>query len=222
MSYFSLPMPRDPKSHSGAALATKLAACGREFHSRRWALGTSGNYSAVLQRQPWRLLITSSGLDKSALSAKDFLEIDRRATVLKGNGKPSAETLLHLAVVRARSVGCVLHTHSVWSTLLSERYEPQGGLAISGYEMLKGLEGVKTHEHREWIPIFANDQDIPSLATKVEAELNRDPASHGFLLSGHGLYTWGEDLAQARRHIEIFEFLFEVLGRREFGSPNHA
>src|SRR5262249_22812949 len=119
-----------------------------------------------------------------------------------------------------RNADCILHTHSAWSTLLSECHVREGGLAISGYEMLKGLEGVKTHQHREWIPVFANDQDIPALAEKVEAELNRDSASHGFLLSGHGLYTWGEDLAQARRHIEIFEFLFEVAGRRGFGSPN--
>jgi methylthioribulose-1-phosphate dehydratase len=215
MSYSSSAMP---KPTNLSPLATRLAAFGREFHSRAWALGTSGNYSAVLRRQPLRLLITSSGLDKSDLGAKHFLEIDQHSTVIKGKGKPSAETFLHLAVVRARNVGCVLHTHSVWSTLLSERYAAKGGLAISGYEMLKGLEGVKTHQHREWIPIFANDQDILALATKVEAELNRDPASHGFLLSGHGLYTWGEDLTQARRHIEIFEFLFEVTGRREFGS----
>jgi len=214
-------MPRSIETRSSAH-ANRLALFGREFHSRGWARGTSGNYSAVLRRHPLRLLITSSGLDKSALSARDFLEIDQRATVLKGTGKPSAETFLHLAVIRARNAGCVLHTHSVWSTLLSERYAAKGGLAISGYEMLKGLEGVKTHLHREWIPTFANDQNIPALAGKVEAELNRDPASHGFLLSGHGLYTWGEDLAQARRHIEIFEFLFEVTGRREFGPPNDA
>lgn len=212
-------MPRSVKSLRRPAIAEQLAAMGAEFHSRGWALGTSGNYSTVLRREPLRLLITSSGLDKSALSRKDFLEIDRRSTVLKGKGQPSAETFLHLAVVAARRAGCVLHTHSVWSTLLSERYQPQGGLAISGYEMLKGLEGVKTHVHREWIPIFPNNQDIPALAQKVSAELQRDPAPHGFLLSGHGLYTWGEDWAQARRHIEIFEFLFEVTGRREFGSP---
>jgi len=212
-------MPRSAKFQSNTAVARSLAAFGREFHSRRWALGTSGNYSAVLRRQSLRLLITSSGLDKSALSPKDFLEIDQHANVLKGKGKPSAETFLHLAVVRARNAACVLHTHSVWSTLLSERYAAKGGLAISGYEMLKGLEGVKTHQHREWIPTFANDQDIPVLAERVEAELGRDPDPHGFLLSGHGLYTWGEDLVQARRHVEIFEFLFEVVGRREFGSP---
>ena len=211
-------MPRKPKSQSGQALATGLAAFGREFHSRRWALGTSGNYSAVLRHAPLRLLITSSGLDKSALSVKDFLEIDQHAAVLKGRGKPSAETFLHLAVIASRNAGCILHTHSAWSTLLSERHASEGGLAISGYEMLKGLEGVKSHRHREWIPIFANDQDIPALAQKVSAELQRETAAHGFLLSGHGLYTWGADLAQARRHIEIFEFLFEVVGRREFGS----
>jgi methylthioribulose-1-phosphate dehydratase len=208
------------RSDSRSSLATRLAAFGREFHSRGWARGTSGNYSIVLRREPLRLLITSSGLDKSVLSTKDFLEIDQHATVLKGKGKPSAEAFLHLAVIRTRKAACILHTHSVWSTLLSQRYAAKSGLAISGYEMLKGLEGVKTHQHREWVPIFANDQDIPALATKVEVELNRDRASHGFLLSGHGLYTWGEDLAQARRHIEIFEFLFEVTGRREFGSPN--
>jgi len=213
-------MPHSAPSPTRAALAAKLATLGREFHSRRWALGTSGNYSAVLRRQPVRLLITSSGLDKSALRANDFLEIDQQARVVRGRGKPSAETFLHLAVVRARNAGCVLHTHSIWSTLLSERYAGQGGLAITGYEMLKGLQGVKTHAHREWIPIFANDQDISTLAGRVEAELCRDPASHGFLLGGHGLYTWGEELAEARRHVEIFEFLFEVAGRREFGPPN--
>ena len=133
-------MPRSVKSLRRPAIAEQLAAMGAEFHSRGWALGTSGNYSTVLRREPLRLLITSSGLDKSALSRKDFLEIDQRSTVLKGKGQPSAETFLHLAVVAARRAGCVLHTHSVWSTLLSERYQPQGGLAISGYEMLKGLE----------------------------------------------------------------------------------
>jgi len=201
------------------AVAARLAAYGREFHNRGWARGTSGNYSAILRREPLRLLITSSGLDKTFLTERDFLEIDERGNVLDGHGKPSAETALHLLLASMRdTLGCVLHTHSVWNTLLSEQYVSQGGFAISGYEMLKGLEGVKTHKHREWIPVFDNDQDVPVLAEKVAAELERDPAAHGFLIAGHGLYTWGDNLAQARRHVEIFEFLFEVAGRREFAS----
>jgi methylthioribulose-1-phosphate dehydratase len=206
-------------SGRSARLAAELARIGREFHSRGWAFGTSGNYSGVLRRNPLRLIITSSGLDKSALRAGDFLQIDEQANVLAGSGRPSAETLLHIGVARARNAGCILHTHSVWSTILSERHASKRVLEISGYEMLKGLEGIKTHEHCERIPIFENSQEIPALASEVERVLRDDPAAHAFLLRGHGLYTWGEDIAQARRHVEILEFLLEVAGRRELGEP---
>ena len=205
----------DPKK-----LAVDLAETGRAFHARGWALGTSGNYSAVLNEKPLRLLITSSGLDKSQLGKKHFLQIDEKAAMLRGDGKPSAESLLHVAVARARGARCILHTHSVWSTILSDRHAAKKSMAIRGYEMLKGFEGVKTHEHQEWIPIFENSQDIPFLAKEVEALLKQDPRPHGFLLRGHGLYTWGESVAQARRHVEIFEFLLEVVGRRELGEAH--
>jgi len=203
----------DPKK-----LAAELAETGRAFHARGWALGTSGNYSAVLRDKPLRLVITSSGVDKAQLSKRNFLEIDDRANILRGDGRPSAESLLHVAVARARGAGCIMHTHSVWSTILSDRHAQKKSMAISGYEMLKGLEGVKSHTHQEWIPIFENSQDIPALAKEVEALLKQDPRPHGFLLRGHGLYTWGEDAAQARRHVEIFEFLLEVVGRRELSE----
>jgi methylthioribulose-1-phosphate dehydratase len=107
----------------------------------------------------------------------------------------------------------VLHTHSVWATVLSEAHAAEGGLAISGYEMLKGLDGVTTHEHREWIPVLENTQDWVAASPAVEALLREHPAAHAFLIRGHGLYTWGRDLVQARRHLEIVEFLLEVVGR---------
>jgi len=203
----------DPKK-----LAAEMAETGRAFHARGWALGTSGNYSVVLKEKPLRLLITSSGVDKARLDKKHFLHIDEHANILRGEGRPSAESLLHVAVARARGVRCILHTHSVWSTILSDRHAKHKSMAISGYEMLKGLEGVKTHTHQEWIPIFENSQDIPALAKEIEALLKQDSRPHGFLLRGHGLYTWGEDLAQGRRHVEIFEFLLEVMGRRELAE----
>jgi methylthioribulose-1-phosphate dehydratase len=153
-------------------------------------------------------------LDKSVLDAKQFVEMDADCRVLRGAGKPSAEAVLHVTVVRARGAGAVLHTHSIWSTLLSDLHGSEGVLAISGYEMLKGLAGVTTHEHREWLPIIENSQDMAPLATKVAAALCRHPRAHGFLLRGHGLYTWGTDLAEARRHVEILEFLMEVVGRK--------
>jgi methylthioribulose-1-phosphate dehydratase len=109
----------------------------------------------------------------------------------------------------------VLHTHSVWSTILSESWAggTDGALAIEGYEMLKGLAGVASHDHREVVPIVENDQNIPRLAGRVGETLDRHPDAHAFLLRRHGLYTWGETLADAERHVEILEFLFEVVGR---------
>ncbi|HYI13617.1 MAG TPA: class II aldolase/adducin family protein, partial [Thermoanaerobaculia bacterium] len=125
---------------------------------------------------------------------------------------------LHLEVIAARPVRSVLHTHSTWSTLVSDRFAPRGGVAIQGYEMLKGLAGVTTHEYREWIPIVENDQDMPRLAAKIGETLHAHPECHAFLLRRHGLYTWGATLPEAVRHVEIVEFLLESVGRKEAAS----
>ena len=196
-----------------SGIADQLGEIGRAFYARGWVLGTSGNFSSVVSRDPLRLAITSSGVEKGGLTADHILQVDGDRNVLEGLGRPSAETLLHLAVVRLRAAGAVLHTHSVWSNILSDAHATDGGLRIEGYEMLKGLEGISTHEHAEWLPIVENSQKMTELAGSVERALNEHPHSHGFLLRRHGLYSWGGDLADARRHIEILEFLLEVLGR---------
>ena len=96
---------------------------------------------------------------------------------------------------------------------------PDAAVVIEGYEMLKGLAGVTSHEHRELVPIVDNDQNMPRLAGRVGETLARHPEAHAFLLRRHGLYTWGETLADAERHIEILEFLFETIGRTQ-GGPS--
>ena len=194
-------------------LADQLAEVGRQCYARGWALGTSGNFSAVLSRDPLRLAITPSGVDKGLLAADQIVEIDGDGRVIAGAGTPSAEAGLHLAIVRARLAGAVLHTHSIWSTILSDAATADG-LAIEGYEMLKGLEGVRTHDHREWLPILDNTQDWTAAVPRLEAILTEHPNAHAFLIRRHGLYTWGRDLAEAKRQVEILEFLFEVMGRK--------
>ncbi len=196
-------------------LVSALTSTAGGLYLRGWALGTSGNLSAVVARDPLRLAITPSGVDKGALCDQQILTIDENARVVSGHdARPSDESPLHIRIVRERTAGAVLHTHSIWSTMLSDLYGAADGLAIEGYEMLKGLAGVKTHEHREWLPILENSQDMPALADKVAEALRQNQAAHGFLLRRHGLYTWGHDLAEAKRHIEILEFLLETLGRR--------
>jgi methylthioribulose-1-phosphate dehydratase len=199
-------------SSPGASIAARLVEAGRRLERRGWALGTSGNFSAVVARDPLRLAITASGVDKASLSENDIVEVDGHARLVSGGGRPSAEAHLHVAVVKARGAGAVLHTHSVWTTVLTDATEG-GEISIRGYEMLKGLAGVRTHEHEERIPILENAQDMPKLAGDVERILAERPESHAFLLRRHGLYTWGRDLSEAVRHAEILEYLFEVLGR---------
>ena len=197
-------------------LAKQLTTAGRRFDQRGWVPGTSGNLSAVVTRVPLRLAITPSGAWKGELTADDFLEVDDGCAVVYGpGGRPSAEAPLHVEIVRARAAAAVLHTHSIWSTVLSDRYAAEGGLSIEGYEMLKGLAHVTTHEHREWIPIIENDQDMDRLADVVRRTLSSRPSCHAFLLRRHGLYTWGKTLPEAVRHVEILEFLLEAVGRTE-------
>jgi methylthioribulose-1-phosphate dehydratase len=200
----------------------RLRAVGREFHGRCWSLGTSSNYSVVVSRDPLELLVTASGKDKSALTRDDFVRVDAAGRVIDGSGRrSSAETLLHCTLAgMIPSVGAVLHTHSVWGTILSAADLPRGALRIGGYEMLKGLEGIGTHDTVEDVPIFSNTQDMVELSVRlrrhfagVDWAAAERPPCHGFLLAGHGLYTWGRDLAEARRHVEILEFLFECVGR---------
>ena len=201
------------KANAFTKLAEELSQIGRGLHTRRWVLGTSGNFSAVVRREPLRLAITATGVDKEFLSAEQILEVDQNSSVIRGDGKPSAETLLHVAVARETGAGAVLHTHSTWSTILSDRHAAKSGIAIEGYEILKGLAGIVTHAHREWVPIIENSQDMDELSRAVSALLRGNPDVHGFLIRRHGLYTWGADLQEAKRHVEILEFLMEVVGR---------
>ena len=203
--------------HGHEETIDQLRDCGRLFHQRGWSVGTSSNYSAVLNHDPAELLITASGKDKGRLERSDFVHIGPDGNGIEPNQpKSSAETMLHVVLAELPEVGSVLHTHSVWGTLLSDYYFDSNAIEISGYEMLKGLEGTATHETTHTIPIFENTQDIATLAAEIRTRL-ADPGfsmTHGFLMRKHGLYTWGKDIAAARRHVEVYEFLFECEGRK--------
>jgi methylthioribulose-1-phosphate dehydratase len=161
-------------------------------------------------------LVTASGKDKGHLAPEDFVLVDEHGIPQPaGQPKSSAETLLHCSAAIQRGAGAILHTHSVWATILSEHFAPHAGILIEGFEFLKGLEGISTHQTSLWLPIFENTQDIPVLQRRVEEYWSQDPESvcHGYLIRRHGMYTWGRDLPSAVRHMEVLEFLLECLGR---------
>ncbi|MEC5319623.1 methylthioribulose 1-phosphate dehydratase [Brenneria populi subsp. brevivirga] len=187
-------------------IAALLAAC-RWIGQKGWCPATGGNMSVRLDER--QCLITESGKDKGGLQADDFLRVDIATNHVSGDRTPSAETGLHTLLYRTYPrAGAVLHTHSVNATVLS-RVERGSALTLQGYEMQKSLSGQKSHLDRVAIPIFDNDQDIAALARQVAARADSEPLRYGFLVRGHGLYCWGDSVAEARRHLEGLEFLFQ-------------
>lgn len=192
----------------------ELTETGREFYRRGWARGASGNFSILLARKPMRLCITSAGNEKATLDETNFLELDDDAEILQGFGRPADETLLHLTIYRLKPrARCILYSQTVWGTILSDRYFVDGSIALQGFELLKGLSDVEKHDHLERIPIVENSSDQIALSHVIQNVLLENPSVHGIYIRRHGLFSWGETVTEARRNIEIFEFLFEVLGR---------
>ena len=185
-----------------------LAEVMQGIHRRGWCEGTGGNFSMVLQHQPLQLLMAPSGVDKGQVPADQLIVVDGQGKVVSGEGKASAETALHLRIVKATQAGAVLHTHSVPGTVLSSHVEDKGGLRLEGWEMLKGLVGIESHATSITIPVISNSQSMQELGDAIAPFLASAPC--GFLVAGHGLYAWGADLDASKRHLEILEFLLKV------------
>jgi len=182
-----------------------MIEAGRLFHQRGWVPATGGNFSARMGDA--RMLITASGCHKGELGEADFLLADLDGRPIESQRKASYETLLHCQLYRfGAGIGAVLHTHSIANTVLSRRYE---GVRLAGYELLKLLPGVTTHDAEVEIPVFANDQDIARLAETIDRYMRAEPAVPAYLIAGHGLYAWGDTVAQARWRVEALEFMFE-------------
>ena len=239
---------RGPSSEASVEILSQtLSLTMAEIHRRGWCDGTGGNFSCVMRRDPLELLMAPSGVDKGSVRPGDLIVVDGSGGVIRGEGKASAETLLHLEIVAQSGAGAVLHTHSQAGTLLSRWLDPQKPKGLAGenpetasvemasidhastepasterastetasvaylhlrdLEMLKGLAGVGTHQTVVKVPVLANDQDLARLSKVASPHLGQAP--HGLLIAGHGLYAWGKDLGEAKRHLEIHEFLLE-------------
>lgn len=188
-------------------LTEQIIQAGRFLYARGWSPATSSNYSARLSAN--QVLLTVSGKHKGQLVEDDILATDLQAQSLEPHKKPSAEALLHTQLYNWQSsIQAVLHTHSVNATVLS-RLEAGSQIEFTDYELQKAFNGISSHEQALLVPIFDNDQDMPRLAQQVQQWLDTHPDCPGYLIRGHGLYTWGASMQEALRHIEAFEFLLE-------------
>jgi methylthioribulose-1-phosphate dehydratase len=198
-------LPYDP--HRLCELAGEIIVNVRELSARGWTPATSSNFSHRLDDR--HAAVTVSGRDKGRLRETDIMVVDFDGRAVSSDHRPSAETLLHTQLYRrAPEIGCVLHTHSQAQTVASRLFAGQGHVRLEGYELLKAFHGNDTHEAAIDVPVFSNTQDMRILAAQVDALLDRQ-GMWGYLIDGHGLYAWGRDMAEARRHLEAFEFLLE-------------
>ena len=197
------PLPYDPirLRHLAGELITNI----RELGPAGWTPATSSNFSMRLDDR--HAAVTVSGRNKNKLCEADIMVVDFDGQPVATELKPSAETLLHTQLYRRfPEIGCVLHTHSLVQTVASRLFAPQGHVRFEDYELQKAFVGNTTHDDSMDVPVFANTQDMQALAAKVDAALDTQ-CLWGYLIEGHGLYAWGRDMAEARRHLEAFEFL---------------
>ena len=186
-------------------LAGELIVNVRELSVLGWTPATSSNFSRRLDES--HAAITVSGRDKGRLVEDDIMVVDFEGRAVGSDHRPSAETLLHTQLYRrSPDIGCVLHTHSKVQTVASRLFAADGAVRLEGYELLKAFYGNDTHETAIDLPVLPNSQDMPALAARVDALLETQ-CLWGYLIDGHGIYAWGRDMAEARRHLEAFEFL---------------
>ncbi|MFN2362191.1 MAG: methylthioribulose 1-phosphate dehydratase [Marinobacter sp.] len=191
-----------------AIAAQSIIDAGHFLYGRGWSPATSSNYSARIDDE--HVAVTVSGRHKGELAAGDVMVVDLAGKPVQSSARSSAETLLHTVLYQAFSeVGAVLHTHSVKATVLSRLVPAGESLTLQGYELQKAFSGIDTHESELTVPVFDNTQDIPALAQQTGEWFRQHPEQPGYLIRGHGLYTWGRTMADCLRHVEAFEFLFE-------------
>lgn len=191
--------------HRLRELAGELIVNIRELAQAGWTPATSSNFSRRLDDR--HAAITVSGRDKGRLKEDDIMVVDFDGAAVGSDHRPSAETLLHTQLYRRfPDIGCILHTHSPTQTIASRLFADAGHVRLEGYELLKAFAGNQTHEMSVDVPVLPNSQDMTELSAQVEALLDAGPM-WGYLIDGHGLYAWGRDMAEARRHLEAFEFL---------------
>lgn len=171
--------------------------------ARGFVPATAGNISVRLDSGA--IAITRSGGHKGFLTRDSVIAVDLDGQVLTPGARPSAETLLHCQIYRHFATArAVLHGHSVAGTVLSMD-EKAPHLLFQGYEVQKIFANQTTHEGALALPLVANDQDMARLAGMIGPRLADAPM--GYLIRGHGVYVWAEDMDMALARLEGLEFL---------------
>jgi len=199
-----------------------LVDFGKQFYERGWMQGTAGNLSVKLKSQPLEIIITPSGVNKGHLSMTDLITVGEPASGSK-NDKPSAETVIHQAIYRAvPEATSVLHVHPIYSTLISGLYGHAKEIRrqpLEWVEMLKGI-GVPETDNAE-LTILPNWQDVHLVARDLAEVLKHSKKPlPAVLIYNHGLTAWGKTPEEARNHLEIVEYVCQLIYFKNLALPS--
>jgi methylthioribulose-1-phosphate dehydratase len=189
---------------------SQLSTIKADFAARGWFPATSGNLSiriGEIVEHKFTFAVTASGKDKSQSTPEDFLLVNELSLPTEATSlKPSAETEIHSEIYRLTGCGAIFHIHTVYNNLLSELFWEQGRIPIEGVELIKAFN-IWEEAATIAIPILPNHADIGLIASQIAGALI--PRIPGVVLRKHGIYAWGANASEAKRHLEAFEYLFE-------------
>jgi methylthioribulose-1-phosphate dehydratase len=189
-----------------AACADRIVEAAAQCAAMGWTPATSSNFS--MRMDAGHVAITRSGRDKGRLQRDDIMVVDLDGRALDADATPSAETALHTQIYRRFDAAhAVLHTHSRTQSVASRVFADAGVVRLQGWELQKAIAGHTTHEGVLEVPVFPNSQHMPDLVARVDAWLDAGKPLYAYLIDGHGMYAWGGDMDEARRHLDALEFL---------------
>ena len=166
-----------------------LAEFSRRLYDRRLTFYAGGNMSI---RTSEGFLITPSGRCKGLLTAEDMVPLNADGSV-RGDGRPSVETPVHLAIYGAKGdVDAIVHCHPPHCT----------ALAVRG-------EGMRTRLTPEGVLLLGDVPMVPYHAPGSEGladDVVRMMDGPAVLMARHGALTVGRDLEEAYNRMEEMEF----------------
>ena len=190
----------------------------RLFYDKGWVSGTGGGICGPTDDGD--LLLAPTGVHKERVQPEDLFVVSPadgavRVPAADISLRPSECAGVFCALARVRGARSVMHSHAL-SAVLAADAARDGALEIARFEMLKGIRGVANADVH-LVPVVSNTAREADLVDGVEKALadERFTSAWCVLVEDHGAYIWGEDVWEAKRHTEVYHWLFDaVLARR--------
>lgn len=199
------------------ALLTELL---RTFHGRNWVSGTGGGICGPADGGG--LLLAPTGVHKERVGVDDFFVVDPAdGSVLQRPPnaalRPSECNAIFCLAARERGARSVVHSHALSAVLAGDLAGTDDHVPIRDLEMLKGIRGVGNRDVH-LLPVIRNTPHESELVDQIQRVLNdpRFASAFAIVVADHGAYIWGDDVLEAKRHAEVYHFLFEAtVARRD-------